>query len=157
MSRLNQVILLFLITQEKVLLGLNKDGFMEGNYTGIGGGQEANETIEQTVVRECQEEIGVTPLEITHAATIHNVYPHKPSWNSVTQVYTSTSWHGEITESDEIIPKWFNKNNLPFDQMWSYADHWLPNVLAGQNLNATFSFKQNLEFESYQIHKGGEH
>jgi 8-oxo-dGTP diphosphatase len=157
MSALTQMSLLFLTTETQVLLGKKKTSFGKGNYVGIGGRQEANETIEQTVVRECQEEVGVTPLQFEKAGRLEFLFPHKPNWNQEVHVYTSKSWQGEIADSDEITPQWFDKNNLPSDEMWSDAKYWLPNILNGEKLNATFSFKKNLGLESYQIYKGGEH
>ncbi len=156
MSALTQMSLLFLTTDTQVLLGKKKTGFGKGNYVGIGGRQEANETIEQTVVRECQEEISITPLVFEKAGRLEFLFPHKPHWNQEVHVYTSTQWQGEPTNSDEITPQWFNKNNLPFSEMWSDAPYWLPNILSGETLNATFSFTKDLGLESYQIYKGGE-
>ena len=48
----------------KVLLGEKKRGFAKGTLNGIGGKQDMGETIEQAMVRECQEEIGyLNPYE----------------------------------------------------------------------------------------------
>ncbi len=151
MSALTQMSLLFLTTESQVLLGKKVSGFGKGNYVGIGGRQEANETIEQTAIRECQEEIGVTSLEITRAATLHFLFPHQPTWNQEVHVFTSTAWQGEAKESNEIIPQWFDKNNLPFDKMWSDAPHWLPNILVGQKLFAEFNFTSTLEVATFKI------
>lgn len=54
--------LLFLIKDDHVLLAMKKRGFGAGNWNGVGGKIEAGESIEQALVRECQEEIGVTPI-----------------------------------------------------------------------------------------------
>jgi 8-oxo-dGTP diphosphatase len=156
MSALTQMSLLFLTTESQVLLGKKKTSFGKGHYVGIGGRQEANETIEQTVVRECQEEIGITPLQFKKVGRLEFLFPHKLNWNQEVHVYTSTSWQGEPTDSDEITPQWFDKNKLPLNEMWSDAPHWLPSILNGEKLNATFSFTKDLGLESYQIHKGGE-
>lgn len=34
---------------------------------------------------------------------------------------------------------------LPFTQMWDDAPHWLPRVLAGERLRATFSYADDNE------------
>ena len=56
-----QTTLLFLLKENQILLGMKKRGFGAGKYNGIGGKLEPDETVEQAMVRETQEEIGVTP------------------------------------------------------------------------------------------------
>jgi 8-oxo-dGTP pyrophosphatase MutT (NUDIX family) len=53
--------LLFLITEDKILLAMKKRGFGTGKWNGVGGKIESGESLEAALVRECQEEIGVTP------------------------------------------------------------------------------------------------
>ena len=55
---------LLLIQKEgKILLGEKKRGFAKGTLNGIGGKQDFGENIDQAMVRETQEEIGVTPID----------------------------------------------------------------------------------------------
>ncbi|MCP5842996.1 NUDIX domain-containing protein, partial [Klebsiella pneumoniae] len=54
--------LLFLRRDDELLLAMKKRGFGAGKWNGVGGKIEAGETIEDALVRECQEEINVTPL-----------------------------------------------------------------------------------------------
>ena len=55
--------LLLIFKDNKVLLGEKKRGFAKGTLNGIGGKQDPGETNEQAMVRETQEEIGVTPID----------------------------------------------------------------------------------------------
>ncbi len=53
--------LLFLLREDEILLVMKKRGFGSGRWNGVGGKFESGETAEQATIRECQEEIGVTP------------------------------------------------------------------------------------------------
>lgn len=46
--------ILIIEKQNKILLGKKKRGFAQGVFIGIGGKQDANETIDQTMIRETQ-------------------------------------------------------------------------------------------------------
>jgi 8-oxo-dGTP diphosphatase len=55
-------------------------------------------------------------------------------------VYTTWVYEGEATESDEIRPRWYREDTLPFPLMWDDAKYWLPKVLAGEHVDATITF-----------------
>lgn len=136
---MKQLTLLFLVRGDEVLLAMKKRGFGAGRWNGVGGKLDAGETIEQALVRECQEEIGVTPTAFQKVAVITFDEFHKGE-RSYMQVhaFTATEWEGEPTESEEMAPKWFPQSELPFDDMWPDDPYWLPQVLNGKKLRATF-------------------
>ena len=47
---------------------------------------------------------------------------------------------GEAVESEEMSPKWFDFDAIPFKQMWDDDKIWLPLVLEGKKINASFVF-----------------
>jgi 8-oxo-dGTP diphosphatase len=55
-------------------------------------------------------------------------------------LFLCDKWEGEPFESDEMSPKWFKINSLPFENMWETDRHWLPNILEGKRINAVFYF-----------------
>ena len=112
-----------------MLLAFKKRGFGEGKWTGIGGKPEPGETIDQTAVRETEEEIGVTPLDLRHVATLDFIFPDQPrfaGWSMQVFVYLAEHWIGEPSESEEVAPRWFPRDALPYPGMWSDAAYWLP-------------------------------
>lgn len=146
--------LCFLIRDNKVLLALKKRGFGKGRWNGVGGKQKPNEKIEETAIRETQEEIGVIPLNIEKRAVLDFYFPHSPSWNQQVIIYLAKDWAGKPKETEEMKPKWFNKNDLPFELIWPDDKHWLPKVFEGSNINAEFLFGENdtlLEFNVAEI------
>ncbi len=52
---------------------------------------------------------------------------------------------GEPIESMEMKPTWFAPDQLPFEQMWQDAPHWLPAVLARKRIQRQFTFEADNE------------
>lgn len=136
--------LLFLIKDEQMLLAMKKRGFGAGRFNGVGGKPEPGETIEQTLVRESQEEIGVTPTEFEKVAelTFDELFKEEPAIMRV-YVFTASSWTGTPAESEEMAPKWFAKNQIPYDTMWPDDPYWLPRVVKGEKLSANFKLDKD--------------
>ncbi len=117
-----------------VLLGLKRTGFGAGKIVGVGGHVEAGESAAEAVCREVWEEIGVVVLErdLAPAGAVEFVFPARPEWNMSCRLFTTRRWQGEPSESQEIIPEWFDSAAPPFERMWADAAHWLPSALAGE-------------------------
>lgn len=144
--------LLYLEKGNKIMLAMKKRGFGEGRYNGVGGKVEPGETIEQALIRESQEEINVTPINFEKMADINfdEFYKGKPT-NMHVHIFIASKWSGEPTESEEMTPKWFNKNNLPFDKMWPNDLLWIPQVFAGKKLIANFKLDKDDQVVSHDI------
>ena len=122
---------------------MKKRGFGSDRYNGIGGKIEPGETIEQALVRECQEEIEVTPTKF-HKVAEHDFTQkdgEKP-WRMYVHAYICTEWQGEPTETEEMAPEWFDVADIPYDRMWQDDVLWLPMVLEGKNLFCQFTFDE---------------
>jgi 8-oxo-dGTP diphosphatase len=130
-----------------VLLGHKKTGLGLGKVVGLGGHVEPGESSAEAAVREVKEESGlVVPRSaLTGAASLTFLFPAHPSWDMDVAVFTAAQWSGEPVETDEIRPQWFPVAALPYDQMWDDAPHWLPRVLAGERLRATFRYADDNE------------
>ena len=131
----------------EVLLGRKKTGFGTGKIVALGGHVEPGETAAEAAAREATEESGiqVTPGSLLLAAHVTFLFPSHPAWDMTTEIFTTTVWDGEAAESEEIRPEWFPVASLPFAHMWDDAPHWLPRVLAGERLRATFSYAADNE------------
>ena len=131
----------------EVLLGYKKTGFGTGKIVALGGHVEPGETAAEAAAREVKEEssIRVAPGSLTAAAHLTFSFPAHPSWDMEVEIFTAASWSGEPAESGEIRPQWFPVTALPFDRMWQDARHWLPRVLAGEHLTATFTYADDNE------------
>lgn len=53
-------------------------------------------------------------------------------------VFQTWEWSGIETESEEMIPKWFPEDSVPFDMMWPDDAYWFEYLLSNQNFNGRF-------------------
>lgn len=126
----------------EVLLGFKKTGFGAGRWVGLGGHVEHGEAPADAAVREVAEESGlvVAASALTHLASLSFVFPARPAWDQVADVFVATQFAGRAEESDELVPRWFGVGSLPLDGMWDDARYWLPLVLDGQRVSAEITF-----------------
>lgn len=127
MTKEAQVTLLFLRSEGRILLAMKKRRFGVGKWNGVGGKVEAGETYEQAAIRECQEEIGVTPKKIALRGELH--FFDLPDVEHYCHIYVAYEWEGEPVETEEMRPKWFNEQDIPYDQMWPDDILWMPKFL----------------------------
>ena len=137
--------LLFLRSGDQILLALKKRGFGMGRWNGAGGKLEPGETIEQALVRESVEEIGVTPTTWTAVGQLDFVQDAETAdpWHMFVYAYIADAWEGEPTESEEMMPKWFHVEDIPYQDMWGDDEFWLPYVLDGKKVVGEFTFDIN--------------
>jgi hypothetical protein len=67
------------------------------------------------------------------------------AWSQVVHVFQVAAWEGNPAESIEMKPVWFGVNQLPFEQMWQDAPHWLPRILVGEPIRMRFAFEDDNE------------
>lgn len=134
--------LLFLRSGDQILLAMKKRGFGAGKWNGAGGKLEPGETIEQALVRETVEEIGVTPTSWTAVGQLDFVQDAETPdpWHMFVYAYITDAWEGEPTESEEMMPKWFHIEDIPYADMWDDDEFWLPHVLDGKKVTGKFTF-----------------
>ena len=106
--------LLLILYDNQILLAEKKRGFGIGKFNGIGGKVEKDETIEEALIRETQEEIGVTPTDFTKMATItFDEWVNDEEKQVIMSVFVAQSYIGKIVETDEMRPQWFNLKDIP--------------------------------------------
>lgn len=144
--------LLFLRRDNEILLAMKKQGFGAGRWNGVGGKVEEGETIDEALVRESQEEINATPLNHEKVGDIRfDEYLKGERTLMHVHVYVATNWEGEPRESDEMAPKWFSINDIPYDTMWPDDPYWLPLVLKGKKVSADFQLNEKDDIISHTI------
>lgn len=129
-----------------VLLGFKRTGLGLGRLVGIGGKVEAGESVPDSAVREMHEETGlrIAASDLVAAGTLDYLFPAEPSWSQRSHVFTCTRWQGEPIETDEIVPRWFAVDEIPYERMWDDARRWLPDVLRGGTIEARYTFGPDL-------------
>ncbi len=137
--------LLFLVKRSngkitEICLAMKKRSFGMGRWNGVGGKVTEKESIEDAVLRETKEEIGVVASNLEKVAELAFTFPHKPEWDQMVHVYITEKWEGEPAESEEMAPKWFSIKDIPFKDMWPDDPSWLPQVIADKLVRGSFTF-----------------
>ncbi len=137
---------------EQLLLGEKQRGFAQGTFNGIGGKQDPGETIEQAMIRETQEEIGVTPTEYTLVGQIYfdTWYKGEHVYMDL-YIYDCCQFRGTPQTTAEMRPQWFAMNDLPYDQMLADDKLWYPYYLRGQKFVGEVKFNQQGQMEHSQF------
>lgn len=124
---------------EKILLGLKKRGFGAGRWNGFGGKVQDGENVEQSALRELQEEVGVVPQDLRSRGQI--VFSFETESDDLeVNIFSANNFSGEVVESEEMMPQWFLHEEIPYSQMWADDPHWLPLVLNGKNVKGRIHF-----------------
>ena len=123
----------------RILLGMKKRGFGTGRWNGFGGKLQEGESVEEAALRELEEEVGLIPRDMKKRGIVTFVYNDDQMTMEV-HIFSVTSFDGELAESDEMLPKWFARDEIPLEQMWPDDRYWLPLFLAGKNFKGEFIF-----------------
>lgn len=131
---------------------MKKRGFGAGKWNGVGGKIEPGESIEDALVRESIEEVGMKPLSWDKVAELDFVQDATTDpWHMYVHVYLSGEWEGVPTESDEMKPQWYPVDQIPYEVMWEDDQYWLRRVLNGEKIEGNFTFDENDKLISHEI------
>ena len=107
---------LFIRQDGKILLGLRAPSkkVWPNHWDTIGGHVEDGESLEEALVREAQEEVGVTPTRFRLIATVRERRPELYG-DARHHIYAVTAWHGGepsniCDEHTEL--KWFSVDDM---------------------------------------------
>ena len=137
---------------------MKKRAFGEGKRNGIGGKIDTGETVEQAMLRETKEEIGVSLTSYEQMDTLTYDEYYKGNHEYVTmQVFVADAWEGEPDESEEMNPAWFTIEKIPYEEMWADDIYCLPYVLAGEKPTGHFALNPAGEITSQSVQREGRH
>lgn len=132
--------------KEKILLALKKRGFAANLWNSPGGKVKDGETIEEAAIRETEEEIGLKVIKIKPIGGILFKHPFNDSLDDLMVYYfRALEWNGKVEESEEMLPKWFDFADIPYDKMFPDDTYWLPEVLKGKNVKGEVAFDNDLK------------
>lgn len=142
-SKITQAVSVYLLRNDKILLGERKSKLGNGIYSAIGGKLEKGENYKQAAVRELKEEIGVRikQKDLIKFAVFDFYFLDKTSWNQRVVMYFCRDWKGKIKESNEMIPRWFSLDKIPYQKMWDDSRYYLPFALEGKRVKAEFLYE----------------
>lgn len=125
------------------------------NLISLPGGRVGNdpgledETSEEAFIREVREETGIEVRSYKKGGVVKFIFSHKPDWNQSVDIFIANEWKGELIEGEDTRPMVVDENNIPFEQMWDDNSYWIPKVLAGEEVNATFLIDEDKKVVDY--------
>lgn len=138
---------LFVIRSGRILLIDKKRGLGAGKVNGAGGRLLDGETPIDAAIRECREELGITPLDVAKQGEL--LFQMTDGTAIRIHVFVARDCDGAPRETDEARPFWVAVDRIPYDRMWTDDRHWMPLLLAGRTFEARslFSGEQMLGYE----------
>ncbi len=136
-----EAVITYIFQEDSVLLMYKKRGLGAGKVNAPGGHIEQGETALEAAVRETEEEVGLTPLNLTEAGTLYFQFTGGLKLKGT--VFTSYSYTGVLTETDEADPFWISIGEIPYDKMWEDDLLWLPQVISGKKIVGKFIFNED--------------
>ena len=130
--------LLFVVQGGRILLIRKKRGLGAGNINGPGGKLEPGETALEAALREVEEEIGITAHDPEEMGVLYFQFVDGLKLHCT--VFRSGSFDGELIETDEANPIWFDLDAIPYEEMWEDDQYWLPGMIAGRRFDGYFVF-----------------
>ena len=114
---------------------------------------ESGETVREGALREMREECGVDipSSALTEAGVLAFDFPDGSCGPLLVHVFKASGYTGKIEESEEMAPRWFETNSIPFDQMWQDDEHWFPLFLRDTRFTATFQFENLHTMVAHQV------
>lgn len=131
-------VLCFVFRGHEVLLIEKLRGLGAGKVNGPGGRVEAGETPEEAAVRELQEEISVTPHELSQVGRLKFAFVH--GYHLECWVFRAEAHTGEPAQSAEAIPFWCEVESVPFERMWADDREWFPYMIRSEFFEGSFVF-----------------
>ena len=125
---------------DRLLLGMKKRGFGAGLWNGFGGKVQSGETIEAAARRESFEESGVQLLQIHQRGLIRFRFVGEEVLIEG-HIFSANEFVGQPRESEEMLPRWFGRKEIPYAQMWPGDRCWLPLLLQEKNFVGEFHFR----------------
>ncbi len=129
---------------------MKKRGFGRGWWNGFGGKVKSKENLRACVEREVSEEIGVKINNSDKVGFLKFSFEHKPEIIKV-HVFKTTSFTGSPSETQEMGPRWFNLNRIPYNKMWPDDKFWMPLFLSNKKFTGEFRFGKNYQIISHKL------
>lgn len=127
------------VKDNQILLGMKKRGFGAGRWNGFGGKIESGETIEQGARRELYEEAGINDGSLEKVGILDFSFQNVEEILEV-HIFRLGGFSQTAIETEEMKPRWFAFNDIPFSQMWSDDVYWFPLFLQNKLFKGAFLF-----------------
>ena len=134
--------LVFVVKDGQMLLIRKKRGLGAGKINAPGGRLEPGEAPLEAAIREAQEELCITPLNLSYAG--ENLFQFVDGYSIHVHVFKADDYKGEPTETDEASPIWSPVDAIPYEEMWEDDKLWIPHVLDGVRFYGRYLFDDDV-------------
>lgn len=140
--------LCFVRDDGQILMIRKKRGLGAGKINGVGGRLERGELPLAGILREANEELGITLLDPVKRGELH--FQFLDGYSLFCTVFVASRFAGTPIETEEAVPLWFDIRRLPFNEMWEDDELWLGKALDGHFFRGFFEFADK-KMVSYQL------
>lgn len=134
--------LCFVIRDGHILLIDKKRGLGAGKINGPGGRIDPGESPLEAAVREVQEELLVTPINVRECGQLLFQFVDGHSIHGY--VFRADDCDGEPKETIEATPIWTPLDRIPYERMWADDRIWFPLMLEHRPFVGRFLFDDDL-------------
>jgi 8-oxo-dGTP diphosphatase/2-hydroxy-dATP diphosphatase len=123
----------------RILLAMKKRGLGVGRWNGFGGKLKEGESMLDALHREVKEE---GEIEIKNPELIGIIEFEFPAKGLLLEnhIFKVRSFSGEPKETEEMSPKWFHIDEIPFNEMWADDVYWMAMFLKDKKFKGKFVF-----------------
>jgi 8-oxo-dGTP diphosphatase / 2-hydroxy-dATP diphosphatase len=123
----------------RVLLAMKKRGLGMGRWNGFGGKLKEGESMLEALFREVKEEGEIEIKDPKLIGIIEFEFPAKGLLLE-NHIFKVRSFSGEPKETEEMSPKWFHIDEIPFNEMWADDVYWMAMFLKDKKFKGKFVF-----------------
>lgn len=138
----------------RILLCMKKRWFWVGKWNWPGWKVDSWETVQEWAKRELLEETWIDiPVEkLEFKWVLHFFYDGKPDWNQDANTFVYKWYTWEFFETEEMLPKWYKIEEIPYDNMWEDDKFWLPVLISWEEFEFTFKFSEDWKLKEWIRH-----
>ena len=140
---------IFVSEKDRLLLIRKKRGLGQGKINAAGGKLESGETPLECARREISEELGITVGQVTHSG--ENLFQFADGYSMHVHIFITDEYEGTPVETDEAIPLWVNRDDIPYSEMWEDDQLWVPLMLNQQPFKGYYIFEGDKMLD-YNLH-----
>jgi len=128
----------------QILLQKKTKGLFGGEkYNAPGGKLQENEEPKAGVIREVEEETGLTVSNLKPHGTLYFYDGDESQVAWQVHIFSTENFEGELKEQvREGVHEWTDKDKIPYDKMWEDDKYFVPSVLEGKSVLGHFYFKK---------------
>jgi 8-oxo-dGTP diphosphatase len=131
--------LVYIIDRDRMFLIRKRRGHGRGKINGPGGKVERGETPVACAVRECQEETGLTPLDLEPLVELRFLDVGDDGEPPMLGLaFRAVAFEGVARQTAEAEPFWCSLDAIPYDRMWADDRVWLPHLIANEPVRGDF-------------------